>query len=379
MGYFAATVERLAIEPHPDADALEIARVRGFTAVVPKGQYADGDLAVHIPEAAIVPEPVLERLGLQGRLAGSKGNRVKAVRLRGVLSQGLIYPLESRVGAQALLSCPRADGSREIYPVAEGQDVTRCLGLVKYEPPVPESMEGEAFGFGFDYRLDYDVENIQRWSGVIREGEPVAMTEKLHGSLCAFSVLPVAARCEQALDGRLLASSKRLLAQGQGFADTPENQGNLYLKQLRGLGTERRERLVAFADHYSPAGHAIFLGEVFGRGVQDLHYGGEKRWRVFDIALADADGTLHFLEPDDFARAADALDLERVPLLYRGPFSEAALAEHTNGRDSLSGKHVREGVVVEPLVKRRESGLGRVKLKSVSPDYLTRRGGTEYR
>ena len=67
-----------------------------------------------------------------------------------------------------------------------------------------------------------------------------------------------------------------------------------------------------------------------------------------------------------------------VPVLYRGPFSEAALLEHTSGATVLGGKHLREGVVLRPAVERESAELGRVILKSVSGDYLTRRGGTEY-
>ncbi|MYG14266.1 MAG: RNA ligase (ATP), partial [Gammaproteobacteria bacterium] len=41
-------------------------------------------------------------------------------------------------------------------------------------------------------------------------------------------------------------------------------------------------------------------------------------------------------------------------------------------------RHMREGVVVRPVAERESPGLGRVILKSVSGDYLTRKGGTEY-
>ena len=67
-----------------------------------------------------------------------------------------------------------------------------------------------------------------------------------------------------------------------------------------------------------------------------------------------------------------------VPVLYEGPFSEAALLEHTAGATVLGGKHVREGVVVRPAAERESPEFGRVFLKNVSGDYLTRKGGTEY-
>jgi hypothetical protein len=95
MATFETKVVRLVIEPHKDADTLEIALIGGYRAVVPKGQFKTGDLAAYIQEASIVPDEIIEEMGLTGRLAGSKHNRVKALRLRGIFSQGLVYPARS--------------------------------------------------------------------------------------------------------------------------------------------------------------------------------------------------------------------------------------------------------------------------------------------
>ena len=78
--------------------------------------------------------------------------------------------------------------------------------------------------------------------------------------------------------------------------------------------------------------------------------------------------------------AFPGIALPRVPVLYRGPFARAVLREHTDGRETVSGKspHVREGVVIRPQVERHHPELGRVQLKSVSEKYLLRSGGTEY-
>lgn len=110
------------VRDHPDADRLSIMDVLGFVTIsakVPTGEkivndegvevdvlthrYRDGDLVVYVGEAAVVPDwllkpgfwkedPTGETEG-KGMLAGSKGNRVKAVRLRGVFSQGIMFPV----------------------------------------------------------------------------------------------------------------------------------------------------------------------------------------------------------------------------------------------------------------------------------------------
>ena len=91
MAYFEVNVVKIdQIEDHPNADALELAVIGGYRAIVKLGDFKAGDLVVYIPEQSIVPQWLLERMGLEGRLAGKDKNRVKAIKLRGVLSQGLV-------------------------------------------------------------------------------------------------------------------------------------------------------------------------------------------------------------------------------------------------------------------------------------------------
>ena len=72
MSSFECLVYRITVEPHPDADRLEVARVMGYACVVGLGEFETGDLAAYIPEQAIVPDDVLEELGLVGTLAGKR-------------------------------------------------------------------------------------------------------------------------------------------------------------------------------------------------------------------------------------------------------------------------------------------------------------------
>lgn len=362
MSSFAVHVVRVVIEPHENADALEIARVGDYRSIVRKGQYVTGDLVAYIPEQAIVPDALLDELGLRGRLAGKEMNRVKAIKLRGVLSQGLVYP------------------ARPTW--SEGQDVTAELGIVKYEPPVPSHMSGQVYGAGPDRCVKYDIENVKAWPDVLVEGEPVVFTEKIHGTWCQLGLVPEGAAGEH---GPLVVSSKGLAAKGLAFMpDAPDNAHNLYLRVARHLDFAARARR-AFADHLA-AGRPVFvLGEVFGAGVQDLSYGAKTDqdahlgFRVFDV-YAGWYGQGAFLSDAELDAACAALDLPRVPVLYRGPFSRAVMAEYTDGRETVSGRalHVREGIVLRPQRERHHPDLGRVQLKSVSEKYLLRSGGTEY-
>src|SRR3954453_1915473 len=90
MSTLIVPAERLVVHEHPNADALELAQVGLFRAVVAKGVYRSGDIALYIPEGAVLPEALIAELGLTGRLGGSQHDRVTPVRLRGELSQGLV-------------------------------------------------------------------------------------------------------------------------------------------------------------------------------------------------------------------------------------------------------------------------------------------------
>ena len=350
MATFESRIHALRIEPHPNADRLELAAVGGFRCIVGKGSFADGDLAAYIPEGAVCPDWLIAELGLEGRLAGKRRNRVKAVKLRGVLSQGLVYPVR--------------DGTIRGRAVAEGDDVTALLDLVKYEPPIPIAMQGEVRP-AHGATLHYDIENFKKYPDALRPGEPVVITEKLHGSWCCLGRHP---------DHGPVVTSKGMSDRGLVLELDEANRNNLYVRAWRSheAAFERaRDRIAA------PDEPFYVLGEVYGRGVQDLHYGEPNpTFAVFD-AYVGAPGRGRYLAAGEIEeRLGDLLPL--VPVLYQGPFSEAVLHEHTGGATVLGGGHVREGVVVKPVAERESAELGRVILKNVSGDYLTRKGGTEY-
>lgn len=351
MSDFAVKVEKITIEPHNNANALELAGVGDYRSIVRKGQFKTGDLVAYIPEAALVPENILEELGLTGKLAGKQKNRVKAVRLRGVLSQGICYP------------------AREGWN--EGDDVTEELGITKWEPPIPAQLAGEVWNAGGRCCIKYDIENFKRYPEILQDGEQVVFTEKIHGTWCQIAVLE---------DDNIVVASKGLGAKGLAFKDNERNTHNLYLRVAKHLNIVDKVRRV-----YTNNTRVFVLGEIFGKGVQDLSYGSDSGkddtlgFRVFDVYVGQPG--LGWYESDSTLESVCvAAGLDRVPVLYRGPFSKNVMKEYTDGKETVSGKeqHIREGIVIRPVIERRDNELGRVQLKSVSENYLLRKGGTEY-
>lgn len=371
MATFECPVVRVNITDHPNADRLEIAKIEGkaYQSIVPKDKFETGDLAAYIPEDSIVPEDVQERLGVKGYLAGPDKNRVRTVRLRDVYSQGLLMKMEKIEEDYGYIDM---DGSH--YHVGLGDDCSDYLDIEKYEPPIPTQMDGEVFN-ARGRTISYDIENYKNHPDVIQEGERVVMTEKLHGTWGCVGVIPREDATDHA--GRMIITSKGLSSKGLAFKLNKQNKDNLYVRAARDNGLI--ERLSDEVD-----GHLYILGEVFGNSVQDLQYGheqGEISFRVFDVYIGKPQ-TGRYANDWMIDTICERFGLDRVPVLYRGPFSEDVMKEHTYGKDTISGTHVREGVVVRPCRERESAEIpscrGRVQLKSVSEDYLTRKHGTEY-
>ncbi|MDD9376011.1 RNA ligase (ATP) [Streptomyces sp. ZAF1911] len=358
MSTLRVTAEELVVHPHPNADALELAQVGLYRAVVAKGAYRTGDFALYIPEQSVLPAELIEELGLTGRLAGSTADRVKAVRLRGELSQGLVC-------------LPRAlDGVDLVRAAGEGTDFAGLLGVVKWVPPVPATMSGDVEAAP-ELLPWVDIENLQRYPDIFEPGEPVVLTEKLHGTACLLTHL--------AEDGRVLVSSKGVGSRGLALR---EDERNLYWRAVRGHGVA--EVAARLAERLGATRVGIF-GEVYGKGVQDLAYGTDVRggadaspgYAVFDIS-AEVDGQVCWLDP---AEVLAESELPLVPRLFEGPYALDTVLEWASGRETVSGRavHLREGVVIRPATERYSALLGgRAIAKAVSPAYLTRKGGTEY-
>ena len=159
MSEFHVEVVRIGpCEKHPNADTLSITQIHGgYPVCFRTGEYETGDLAVYVPVDAVVPEGDPRWEFLQG------ARRIKAKRLRGIFSMGLLTPVE-----------PGWD---------EGENVQERLHIEKYEPAVHvqagSSADDEANPI--DLPVYTDIEGWRRHKYAILDGEEVTITEKIHG------------------------------------------------------------------------------------------------------------------------------------------------------------------------------------------------------
>jgi RNA ligase (TIGR02306 family) len=142
-----ATIDRIL--PHPNADSLELATVRGWQICVKKGEFFEKPLGctpglcVYVEIDSVLPErPEFEFMR-------DRKFRVKTIRLRGELSQGICFPLSI---------LPYDTWKPDI-------DVTEILGIKLYEPPIPACLGGTVEGNFPAYLRKTDCERIQnyRW------------------------------------------------------------------------------------------------------------------------------------------------------------------------------------------------------------------------
>ena len=353
MADFTCAVMKIEkpIEDHPNADRLSVVHVLGYLTIYAKNadgshQLHVGDHVVYIPEGAIVPEAVMRMIGLwreatpaydaipstpdtpgmkarkaqpaRGGLDGNNHDRVKTKNLRGIISQGVIIPLETKANGELVLKVPEMVDDVVVcssFTVVLGQDTQELLGITKWEPPIPVAMAGEVCFIGGRI-TKFDFESIQTVPNLFDVGQMVHVTEKGHGTCFNAAYIPGLNNPECFHDGNIYVASKGLGNKGMAFKNNEKNKDNLYVRMLqRELDTGLGERLRALSERHGGV-PVRFMGEVMGKGVQDLNYGfAEPVLRIFDIHVEGAPFT-----PANTELFAQELGLELLPVLYVGPY-----------------------------------------------------------
>ncbi len=317
MSNFSVEVVPVALESHPNADALSIVKVfDNYVVCVRTEDWQGKTIGAYIPPDSIVPNNEQFKF-LDGHL------RIKAKKLRGVPSYGMLIPAPE--GSQI------------------GDNVAEQLGILHYEPelsPLLKAAQGEAGNPPPVEGPVYDMENWRKYSRQFVDGEEVVITEKLHGSNVRFT-------CQ---NGQMFCGS---------HYRWPREGNNIYWNMLKHVPW-----IEAFC-HLNQ--DAVLYGEIFGAIQKGYNYGSTNdnpyQFRAFDVF---ADG--RFLDYDNALGGAKSNFL--VPVLYRGPYSRVKVEEFTDGPSVIEGaSNIREGCVVKPVIER-FSKFGRVILKSVSINYL---------
>lgn len=340
-----------SLEPLPNSDNLEVAKVKGWFSLVGKGQHKVGELVTFLPPDCILPQELVDKYQLTFL---KNGRRIRTLKLRNFISQGLILPLP--------------EGNFK-----EGDSLVDVLKIMKWEPTQSNSnclgtrnaVSKKKCNSSFTKYTE--IENVKNYNNVFSEKDEVVITEKIHGSNFRCGLLKRDARnWFQKLWIRLFGEWEYVYGSHNVQIQNPNRKGyykeNVYLQIFNKYNMkEKLER------------DTIIYGEIFGGKIQDLTYGlTEIDLKVFDVKKEGK-----YLNYDELLSYCHFYSLPMVPELYRGRFSEAVLIQCTEGNSILCTNQIREGCVVKSAQEENHYTIGRKILKSINKNYLIRKNGTE--
>ena len=327
----ASVVKIVDIQPIPGADAIVVATVKGWKVVVKVNEYKVGDLAVYYEIDSFLPiRPQFEflRKSSYKRMGSSEGFRLKTIRLRGQISQGLLTPIPEGI------SNPK-----------EGDDLTEALDIVKYEPPIPAQLAGKIKGTFPSFIPKTDeirIQNFENEVGFSPVGERAYVTEKLDGTsfTCYFNngVFGVCGR-------------------------------NWELSETSDNSLWRMANVLQLKEKMTKHGKNIALqGELVGAGINgNLYELSDHKLYFFTGYDIDKGRRMFF---DELEWVLFGLQLQMVPVLEKYGFvipNESNIVDYmlkyAEGKSVLNMEVDREGVVVRGLEKE-------FSFKAISNTYL---------
>lgn len=345
------------VDPHKDADSLEIVEVGGWQVVVRKDSVKIGDMVVHFPPQAMLPLELSDALGVTKYLSKQ---RVKAVKLRGETSHGFVAPV-SELQEFALEDIEDEERRTEIMlEFEEGNNLMDLLEVTKYEPPI-RIKSGDAEVEVDEFPKYTSIENLRNHQKVFEDGEEVVVTEKVHGTNSRIGLI----------NGEMFAGSKGVRRKPP---QTPDGEplvgfdGYKHHTYWFPWSIDAVQEMMAGIYEDDTVESVILYGEIYGAKIQKLDYGvgkGNLGYVAFDIKING-----EFLPYEQFTELCDQYGVPRVPELDRVKFEYDLVKSYADGGTMLEGDHIREGVVVKPLVEGRDPKIGRRILKFVSSDYL---------
>jgi RNA ligase (TIGR02306 family) len=168
------------ILPIVGADRIEIARVQGWQSVIRRGDYKVGDRIIFVPIDTVLT-PAEWNKHLWDKNDPTKPIRVRTVRLRGAVSQGLIFPA-SLVSAQEIWD--------HMDDPDEDVSIAGMLGIIKYEKQLHASLTGVAKGdFPSQFVSKTDEDNLKsntRAFAELKNCHAVSISCKLDGTSSTF-------------------------------------------------------------------------------------------------------------------------------------------------------------------------------------------------
>lgn len=307
------------ITPIEGADKIELATIDAWKVVVAKDvNHKVDDMVIYCEIDSFLPIKeefeFLRKSSYKKMSDGIEGFRLKTIKLRGQVSQGLILPMSV------------VEYTNVQFKV--GMDLTNLLGVTKYEPPIPAELAGKVKGMFPSFLHKTDEERVQNLASEYesykeknKEDVKFYVTEKLDGSSATFYIK----------DGVFGVCSRNL--------ELLETEGNSFWRVARELKLE--ESLVSLGKNI------CLQGELIGEGVQGNPYKVKGQTvRFFNGFNIDTQENIPFLE---FVELTQKMNLTTVPILdydFTLPETVENMLEYSDKKSELNSNLDREGIVV---------------------------------
>jgi RNA ligase (TIGR02306 family) len=302
----------------PTANSICAYRVGGWWVVDKKNAYNVDDLCIYVSIDSWIPHelaPFLSKGKEPREFNGVRGERLRTIRLRGQVSQGLLLPIEVVFPGK----------ERDFWYSAVDQDVTDSLGIQKWEAPIPAQLAGDVEGPFPDYIPKTDQERIQNLTEELKQWQNnPAFTWEI----------------SEKLDG----SSMTVFVNGdaQGVCSR-----NWQLKETAGNTMWRVARQSQLLEKIAHTGRNLALqGEIIGVGIQGNAYAvSGHEFKVFDIYDIDRGDYMTPIERRDFCQT---YAIDHVPVIaVKSVIQEyvQGILTMADGKSQLNTKTDREGLV----------------------------------
>jgi RNA ligase (TIGR02306 family) len=304
------------ITPIEGADKIELATIDAWKVVVAKDvNHKVDDMVIYCEIDSFLPIKeefeFLRKSSYKKMSDGTEGFRLKTIKLRGQVSQGLILPMSV------------VEYTNVQFEV--GMDVTNLLGITKYEPPIPAELSGKVKGLFPSFLRKTDEERVQNLTKEYENykslGRKFYVTEKLDGSSATFYFR----------NGVFGVCSRNL--------ELLETEGNTFWRVARELKLE--EWLGTLENN------VCLQGELVGESVQGNPYKIKGQTvRFFNGFNVDTQENIPFLE---FVELIQKMNLTTVPILdydFTLPETVEDMLEYADKKSELNSNLDREGIVV---------------------------------
>ena len=317
------------LQPIKGADRIELAIVDGWKVVVNKGVHTIGEMIVYFEIDSMLPIQeefeFLRKSSYKKMSDGTEGFRLKTIRLRGQISQGLVVPTSV---------LPTG------VPIIEGQDVTKILGVVKYDPPIPPELAGIVIGQFPSFIRKSDEERIQNFVDEYSEMKKFRYfaSEKLDGTSCTMYFNQKFGICSRNLE----------LAEGEGTQWRLARDSGI-ISNMKELGR-----------------NLALQGEIIGEGIQkNIYKLRGQEFRLFNIFDID---NYEYLSKYEMLEIAEQFGLKFVPTIFESielPETIDEILKLAEGKSVLNPQAEREGLVWVSI-----DSPKRISFKTISNSFL---------